>query len=73
MTDTSKVGTIEGEAAVDRSKYIPAPEKPKGACGELHKEQNAVCVLPKGHKETKHQAVFPTSGPEPSRFYWPKS
>lgn len=73
MTDTPQPGTIEFEQSIDRSKYIPGPEKVKGACGEVHKEQNAVCVLPKGHEATKHEAVFPSSGPVPSRFTWPKS
>jgi hypothetical protein len=75
MTDVKQppAGTIEAEKVIDRSLYIPKPEVPKGACGALQKEQNAVCILPKDHEETKHQAVFPSSGPEPSRFYWPKS
>lgn len=48
-----------------------APVVPKSKCGAVHKDQNAVCLLDKGHKN-HHEAEWGSSGPHPTRFRWPQ-
>ncbi len=63
---------MKDETAEPRIHYAqPEVKTPKGKCGEEHKAQGAVCGLDKGH-EGKHEALWATSGPVPSKFSWPQ-